>query len=162
MKCGVCGTEIKIYSTGEGTCGYEPVNKKLDTSIIRHGMRAPFYCTLCGAIDFPFQAVRDVVFLYPKPAPEKLGELYVPEGDFVGGSVGEKYREPIAIVLSIGMGSRDRQNKEFIPTKGIVEVGDVVYYNKKVPWRMNMKGSDGKEHMIVYCGILDLRGIVNG
>jgi len=162
MKCGACGTEIKIYSADEGTSSYEPVNKKLDTNMRRCGIHVPFYCTMCGAIDFPFQAVRDVVFLYPKPAPEKVGEIIVPEGQFVGGSVGEKYREPIAVVLSIGLGSRDRKNISFIPTKGVVEVGDVVYYNKKVPWRMNMKGTDGKEHMIVYCGILDLRGIVNG
>ncbi len=162
MKCGVCGTEIRVYSTGEGTSSYEPVNKKLDTNIERHRMRVPFYCALCGAIDFPFQAVRDVVFLYPMPAPRKIGDLYIPEGEFIGGSVAEKFREPIAVVLSVGQGSRDRRNKEFISTKGVVEAGDVVYYNKKVPWRMNMRGSDGNEHVVVYCGILDLRGLVNG
>jgi hypothetical protein len=160
MKCPKCGIEVKVYSSGEGTNSYEPVNEKLVAA--KAAIPLPFYCDMCGAIRFPFQAVRDVVFLYPRPLPEKVGLIYLPKEEFVGGSTQEKFKAPDAIVLSVGEGSIDKDRKRFISTKGVLETGDHVFYNRRIPWRMKARGMDGEDHMVVFCGVLDVWGLLDG
>ena len=149
MQCNACGNEVTVYSSGEGTNSYELVNKKLHFD--KGDIQVPFYCQLCGAIVSPLKAVRDVVMVFPKILPEKIGSIYLPEGYFVGGETKERFKDAIGVVVSVGPGHFDRKNKEFVLLEDI-EIGDKVYYDKRLPigWRMHVKGTDGKEHALMY------------
>ena len=165
MKCSGCGSEVIIGGVPDFigdkevvTQSYELMNKKL--SYDAGGFKVPFYCQICGSIVSPLKAVRDVVLVYPKPLPEKVGKIVLPEGYFVGGITKEKYKEAIGVIISVGLGHFDRKKKEFVPLKEL-EVGDVVHFEKRIPkgWRLKMKGTDGKEHEIMYCGEKDIKGL---
>lgn len=150
--CEGCGAEV--YAK-EGTARYEPVDPKLRGINRADGIEVPFRCEICGAIKFRYQAVRDVVFLYPLPKKERTeGGIYLPDEKYVGGSYIDRISPPLAVVLSCGKGYWTKKGK-FVPSSGI-GVGDVVYYSRKVPWRLWMDGVDGKKHAVIYCGYQDV------
>jgi len=157
MKCPACGTDVLVKGDQkEGTNYYEPEDRHLLSD--KGDIKVPFSCDLCGAIDFPFQAVRDVVFVFFKPAPEKIGSIIIPDDDgFRGGSPRERLREPVGIVLSVGPGTlRYPDRAKFMPTEGVLRVGDRIYYNKGVPWKTKVENNKGEEILVAYCGVGDI------
>jgi hypothetical protein len=154
MICEECGAHVQVVPIGAGEKCCEPVDKNMLAD--KDDIKVPFYCKTCGSIKFEYKAVRDVVFLYPKPLPEKIGSIHLPSEHFVGGSPQEKMAENSGIVLSVGPGGVDTRKKVYYSTKGLFCAGDKVWYNRKVPWRTRMKGTDGKEHEVVYCGVKDV------
>jgi len=139
-KCIECGTELKDIDLRK------VVNGTIDV---------PFVCSHCGSIKFPFEPTRDVVFLLREPAPEvsKGGIYLIEETNFVGGGPRTYLRGNSARVLAIGPGFYNPKGG-FIPTE--LQVGQIVHFNVKVPWHIDLKGDDGKEYHVVYCGEKDV------
>ena len=154
MKCEACGAEVRVKSSDEGTSSYELVNKKMSAQ--RKELRIPFACGLCGAIDFKFQAVRDVVFLYPTPKVERVGMIWLLDQDVRGGSAQEALTPPTGYILSAGNGDVNRKTNEFMDFGNQIVPGDMVYFNRNVPWELELPGPDGAMHKVVYCGFMDL------
>ena len=148
-SCPACGVEVEVVDGGI----YRPVNKKLLASL--PSFKIPFYCSVCDSIKFPYKAVRDVVFLYPTPRPEKVGNVYIPDYDGRSYNTRELFRESSGIILSIGPGAIHKKTKKFFSTKDL-EVGDYVYYNKSVPWKLDVIGIDGGKYRVIICGYLDI------
>ena len=159
-QCPHCGTEVSEWTEhkpGEqpGVSVLRPVNPKLNCD--RGSFVIPFACPVCNAINIRYRAVRDVVFLFPTPKPLTVNGIYIPDFDFGAGgkrNTQEELRDPSAIVLSIGYGAYTPKGK-FLDTNEL-EVGDVVYYNKRVPWRMEHVGTDGKVYEFTICGYQDI------
>lgn len=155
MNCDKCGNEVE--STDDGY-----LYPKLDKlRALRGDYEIPFKCDECGSIHFPFRAVRDVVFIWPKPAPNRVGLIHLPEDTkFIGGGPRERFREPRAIILSVGRGYVNKKGK-FVKTHSL-QIGDEVIYEKRVPWRITLKGLDGKRIIVTACGFEDIYGLDNG
>lgn len=153
MNCPACGVEVYIGGKTGETNYYIPVNLKLRS--YRDGFKIPFYCGVCGALKFNYVAVRDVLFVWPYPKPtESKGGIVLVDDNYIGGSYVEEIRPNKAIVLAIGDGFFSKTKKKFIPCYGI-EVGDVVRYNKKVPWVIELKNDNEEKHKVTLCGFQD-------
>lgn len=123
------------------------------------GFGCPFICPKCRKYLFPYRAIRDVVFIWPIPLPEKYidgGNIVRPE--VANNPVDEMFgRSDHGLVLSCGPGYYD--NKRFRPTSNLC-AGTKVLYDKLVPWGDHVKGYDGRERFVVMCGYKDLQGVV--
>jgi hypothetical protein len=116
---------------------------------------------MCGAIDFKYEAVRDVAFIYPMPKTEKIGMIYLPDVDYRGGNPQEKYKDQGAYVLSIGKECFHPKKRVRVSIEGQVQIGDKVVYETRVPWEIQMRGTDGNMHKVVYCGFWDIYGAIH-
>jgi co-chaperonin GroES (HSP10) len=113
--------------------------------------QTPFTCPECGVIDFPYQPLRDIVFLYADPLPERLGSFYLPA------QYRENHGNEFGIVLAHGRGYYDKKGT-FHPTS--VRPGDRVMYDKNIPWWKMVFAPDGKEYKIKYMPECDIKGVV--
>ena len=153
MNCSICSREVEVtppqdtpYSTRRGFF-YSPVNKDL----YHEKFWIPFYCPECGAIKFPWRAIRDIAFLYPIPVRdtfEETGQVVIPE------NYKEFYKKGEGVLLSIGPGYQD--DKKFNPSSEQLQVGLLVQYNVEVMWSIAVEGNDGKEHAVTICGAQDI------
>jgi len=147
-KCLECNTEVDVISEDEeGTNYYQPCDEIINA--IRFNV--PFYCTICGAIKFPWRAIRDIVFIYPLPVEETYREgglVVIPD------TYKEFYKKGQGVILSIGPGYYD--DKKFHPIDPDLKIGELVIYNKDVPWYDVVIGNDKKEHVVVMCGAKDI------
>jgi len=120
--------------------------------------KIPFCCIKCNSIHFPFQAVRDVVILYPAPKSTKRGSIHLPDYNHgAAKNTQETFKESLAIVLSIGDGCYDKSGRFHTCDK--IEVGDIITYEKRVPWKLDVKGTDDKMHTIMMCGYKDIYAV---
>jgi co-chaperonin GroES (HSP10) len=143
MECSKCGNDVYDGRTNSN----------------RGIFQIPFKCSECNSIKFDYSPVRDVLFIWPYPAPDKVGSiLLIEDTNFRGGSLKEELRPNLAVVLAIGDGYFDSKKKEFVPTKDL-RVGDVVYYNKRIPWRVELKNDDGDKFEVRMCGFNDVYGV---
>jgi len=108
-------------------------------------------------IQFPYQMLGDLVFIFPDPPPEKLGKddlIVLP--DFLK----KKYHNGTGTILSIGPGYGDLKGK-WHPTHPKLGAGVRVLFDISVPWGLYITGLDGKKHYAVLCGALDIFGLVD-
>lgn len=154
VKCDECDADVIIV--GRNTLHYEPVNSKAADAVAKY--KIPFVCSLCGSINIPYRPLRAVVFLWIPPLPEKVGLIHIPDYEGRQGNARDLLREPTAVIMAFGPGAYTPEGK-FIPSSGI-EVGDLILYNKSVPWSQFMTDPTGKEHKIVLCSYADLIGVV--
>lgn len=109
-----------------------------------------------GEVVFPYQPVRDLVFIYPAPPPEKLGEkqlIYLPE------QYKKKYHDGVGFILAIGAGYTNNKGK-FRPTPSELKPGVKVLYDTGVPWGMYVEGQDKRRYYIILCGTVDIFGVI--
>ena len=147
MNCPNCNTEVKVK--GKTTLFYEIVNKLLDSN----KYHIPFYCTVCGAIKFPYRAIRNIVFIWPL-----MHYIEEAKSDIIIIPDELKYSEysNFGIVLSYGPGFYNRKKKDkWIPVTGL-SVGMKVVYDKTVPWCDYVPGIDGKKHKVIICSFADV------
>lgn len=143
--CEACGSQVE-----PGTGRLVPLEDKFNAK--KRGI--PFYCEACGSLKFPIKAIRDVVFLWPDPLPERAegnSKLIIPQ------AYRSDYKNSLGYVLSAGPGYQ-KKGCAFRPSE--LKAGDRVVYDKTVPWTQVVKGSDGKEHQVAMMGALDIRAIV--
>ena len=126
-------------------------NKTLPDRAVIVKYPTPFTCSRCGQIEFPYQPLKNIVFVYPDPLPEKMGSFYFPS------LYAENYRSKFGIVVAVGKGYHDRRYR-WHPTT--VRTGDRVVYDKDVPWYMRIEALDGKMYHVKYMPELDVKGIV--
>jgi co-chaperonin GroES (HSP10) len=139
-------------------CGREKSKKTLAD---RGKFVIPFSCKACGSIKISYRPVRDVVFLFQYPAPEKTkgGIILVDDGTkYVGYGADNCYKDtmrpPLAVVLAYGPGYFDSKKHAFMETKGL-SVGDDVHVSK-VPWKYDLINDQGEKHKVLACGIKDI------
>jgi len=109
-----------------------------------------------GEIVFPLRPLRDLVFIFPDPTPEKLGDqqlIYIPV------QCKKKYHSGIGTILAIGPGFTDVKGR-YHPTPPGLKPGTRVVFDISVPWGMFVVGQDGKRHYAVLCGTTDIFGVV--
>ena len=109
-----------------------------------------------GELIFPYRPLRDIVFVWPDPPPEKLGKrqlIHIPE------HLKKQYRDGIGTILVIGSGYTNDKGKCF-PIPSELRVGVRVLFDINVPWGMRFEGQDGKKHYVVLCGVADIFGVV--
>lgn len=108
-----------------------------------------------GKLVFPIEALRNLVYVWPVPPPEKIGSFYIPKG------YRRKYHDGVGIILTVGPGFTDRKGR-FFPTPSELRPGVKVMFDIQVPWGESFTGQDGKPHYVCLCGIGDVFGIVSG
>jgi len=150
FKCTACGTELKEYlpDVETGDHFYFAKDELLFSMVSKY--KIPFFCTECSSLKFPYQAIRDIVFVWPEVIPEKVGGIFIPR---TVQSLGTEY----GVVISVGKGTYNKKGT-FVPSQ--LKVGDCVVYDKSVPWKMDVLGNDGKTHEVKYMGQLDVKGVV--
>jgi len=108
-----------------------------------------------GELHFPYQPLRDLVFIYPNSPPEKLGKqqlIHIPE------QYRRKYHDGVGVILAIGPGYTNNKGR-FYPTPSELKPGVNVVFNIGVPWGMHFEGQDKKKYHVVLCGVADIFGI---
>ena len=152
MECPKCGVEVRInkYSGFK----YQPFDKNLWSW--NKGIEIPFYCKSCGAINFPYKPIRDVVFIYPYPRPEKVGSIYLPQDDeYYRSSVNDLF-ESKGVVLAVGKYMYSSGEKI---SQKILKVGDIVLFEKRLPksWKtFEVEDTNGEIQKVIYCGLNDI------
>lgn len=109
-----------------------------------------------GLVEFSLRPLRDLVFVFPDPPPEKLGEeqlIHIPE------SYRKKYHNGSGTILAAGLGYTDNKGR-FHPTSSELKPGTRVIFDISVPWGVDVTGSDGKKHYVILCGTTDIFGLV--
>jgi hypothetical protein len=129
-------------------------------SNVATAISTPFH-TKKGELEFPVQAMRHIAFIWPTPPPKTFGELGILD---IPEQFREDHQDGTGLLLSIGPGVwlRDQKTKKmkwFPPPEELVP-GCRVYYDKSVPWNVQVQGLDGEMHKVVYCGFLDIHGLV--
>ena len=146
--CDVCGKLIRKSNDGDG--GEKYIGIDIGAQYVEQ-YKIPFKCNKCGNIQFPYQAIRDIVFIWPDPKPPKTkGGLLIPE----------KFREHTGygIVLSVGKGYRDKKGK-FHPS--LLKDGVRVLYNKDVPWQIPVELDNGRRLMVPFMGEQDILCLID-
>ena len=130
-------------------CGTEP-NEQLLAVLDKY--RVPFRCSTCKSLKFPYKALNGVVYVWPKIIEETQGLVIIPE------IVRENFKHSIGVVLSSGKGCRRKNINEFV--KSELVPGDTILYDKTIPWRSEIMGSDEKLHSVDVMNILDIHATV--
>lgn len=139
-------------------CGKKKTKK---ASAKRKEFVIPFSCKECGSIKIDYEPVRDVILLWAYPPPEKsAGGIVLVHDKYIGGSLAEELRPDKAVVMAFGPGFFDKKETRFIPMLEY-EIGDIVRYNKDVPWKIDLEDSDGNKHNVTMCGMYDIWAIEN-
>ena len=116
--------------------------------------QVPFKCNTCGNIKFPYKALNGIVFLWPKPIEEKTkGGLHIPE------IYKENFKSFYAVVLSVGKGCKNKKTNQFVEAE--IQSGDIVIYDKSIPWTSEVEDSEGKKHKVSMANILDINAKVS-
>ena len=145
IVCEKCGSPVKV------------VNDKLVPTEERFNAKKkgiPFHCRECGSLKFPIKAIRDVVFLWPDPLPEKIkaqSKLVIPE------AYRTIYKNDFGYVMSAGPGYQ-KKGAAFRPSE--VKAGDRVVYDKTTPWTQPVEDQDGVIHQVRMMGALDVKAIL--
>ena len=150
MICKECNTELEGRRGEDGGVDTFYLAKDFKLFEMINKFKIPFYCESCGSLKFPYKAARDVVFIWPEVTKEKIGSIYIPETVNILTEYG--------VVLTAGPGHRDTKKGIFYPSQ--LSVGDVIVYDKGVPWSMEVVGTDGKTYNVKYMGEQDVKGIV--
>ena len=109
-----------------------------------------YKCTKCGNIHFKYQALHGVVFVWPKPIKEMTdGGVLIPE--FAQYNLKSSY----GVVLSSGKGCKNRKTGKFVDSD--LNIGDIILYDKSIPWKMNVEATDGKEYEVNLMNVLDIK-----
>lgn len=120
-------------------------------------MKTPFHREKDKRLVFPYQPLRDLVFVWPVPPPETLGEeqvIAIPE------QYRKKYHDGVGIVLAIGPGYMNDKGK-FYPTPSTLKPEVKVMFDISIPWGQCFEGQDGKKHYVCICGAADIFGLVD-
>lgn len=120
-------------------------------------MKTPFH-NKEGKLVFPYQPIRDIVFVWPCPPPEKVGKeslLYLPEDHR------KTFHDGTGVLLSIGSGYKDNKGKWYTPSPKLTP-GTRVAFDINAPWGEYFLGQDKKMHYVVICGVEDVNAVVVG
>jgi co-chaperonin GroES (HSP10) len=144
--CSTCGNDNQICNDGG-----------VDVALVsNNALRAanygiPFYCSECGAIKFPVKPTRDIVYIWPDIPKTKIGSIWIPD------NTKKQYKSVLGRVLAVGPGYT--KNGRFYPTE--LQVGDRVIFDRTVPHKINMVGSDGNVYSVPYMGEQDIKCLVD-
>lgn len=117
--------------------------------------KTPFHSEK-GELRFPYRSLRDLVFVWPDPPPEKLGKkqlIYLPE------HLKKRYHDGVGTILAIGPGYTNNKGK-YYPTPSELKPGVRVLFDINVPWGEDIEGQDGRKHYVILCGVADILGVV--
>jgi len=120
-------------------------------------MKTPFHREKDKKLVFPYRPLRDLVFIWPVPPPEKLGQkqlISIPE------EYRKKYHNGVGIILAIGSGYMDDKGK-FHPTPFDLKSEVKIMFDISVPWGQYFKGQDGKKYYVCICGVADIFGLAD-
>jgi chaperonin GroES len=120
---------------------YEDINKVF---------RGTPFITVAGQYVFGWQAVRDVVFIWPDVSDDKAGSFELPE-------MWRKQKE-YGTVLSAGSGYHNKYNK-FIPS--YIKAGDRVAYDVGTPWEDEFIDAQGDYRVVRMMGYQDIHGVID-
>lgn len=113
--------------------------------------KIPFKCPECGNIHFKYKALNGIVFIWPKPIKEQQGKIFIPEQSQ------NEFKSCEGVVLSAGKGCIDKRTGAFLECE--VTVGDVILYDKSIPWSLEVKTDDGKVSKIDLTNMLDVNAV---
>jgi co-chaperonin GroES (HSP10) len=129
---------------------YFPMDKKLPEIVEKY--QIPFKCKTCGSIKFPYQSLHGVVFVWPKPIPETQGKVFIPE------TLRSGLKSCMGIVMSSGKGCVNKRSKKFVESE--LQPGDIIIYDKNIPWHQPIPCTDGKTYEVDVMNILDVHATV--
>jgi len=127
-------------------------NSSIDTTTVVKKYQVPFSCTECGGVYIKYQAINGINFIWPKPVEALQGNIYIPE------RWRNSFKASIGVVLSSGKGCFQKSTKKYV--KSWVQPGDIVYYDKTVPWTVDFESTDGTNYTVDMCNILDVLQVV--
>ena len=70
----------------------------------------------------------------------------------------ENFKSFYAAVLSVGEGCFNSKTNEFIRPK--IKVGDIVLYDKSIPWGTEVESPEGNKYPVKIANILDINARV--
>lgn len=166
--------------------GVKDANVVLLHEIFGKRYECPFYCSECYSLNFQWNAVRDISFVWPIPISDTFAGTGIARPESSVDVEDEIFgRSNYGVLLSSGPGYWAKRSKccdafvlpKFVPTckqcdrqcfsryrfhpTQYVQKGMVVFYDKYVPWRFYPKTPEGKEEMVVLCGFGDIKGVVD-
>jgi hypothetical protein len=106
-----------------------------------------------GKLIFNCRPMRDLVFIWPEPQPESIGNILIPE------KYREDYANSVGYVLATGKGYFDPVKLEFIPNRS--KVGSYIIWDLGCPWEMELEAWDGLKYVIKVCGEKDVQCILH-
>ena len=105
-----------------------------------------------GVIDIKYQPMRDMIFVLSERSEQKIGSIIIPE------DARENLGRETGVVLAAGKGHTSPQSGKFIPIS--LKVGDIIVYNKEVPWEVEIEDNFGKKHTVKMMCERDAIGVV--
>ena len=105
-----------------------------------------------GALHSPLRAILDHVVIWPLPEPEYLGKKSLIE---IPQEYRLRHRDGVGVLLSIGPGYY-KDSGVFRTVSDMLNVGDVWYFDKSVPWTFLVNDYNGNEQLLFICGEQDL------
>jgi len=106
-----------------------------------------------GKLIFNFRPLRDLVFIWPEPQPESIGNILIPE------KYREDYANSVGYVLASGKGYFDPVKLEFIPNRS--RQGDLICFDSGCPWEMELPDAEGIKRTIRVIGERDIQCILH-
>ena len=181
FDCAECGQ--KVFVEGSPDFIGDDIDKPctnhyelVDQTMVAHRYGIPFGCSVCGSIWSKYRPLRDIVVIWAfnEYPPEMYGSfIVIPEIAI------DHHQSDIGMVLRKGPGYFDRDVIKFTDIAGpnvrryshggtrkpvvrmdSIHVGDVVAYDKTVPWSIPILGLDHNPHQIIFCGALDVFSVV--
>ena len=120
-------------------------------------MMNPFYNKKKKKIIFPYKPMKDLVFIWTEPIPDRVGLILMPSAEAAFAKhQQENTGNSCGVVLAAGPGCT--VDGKFVATT--VKPGDRVLFDLGIPWSMEIEGVDGKMYQVRYMGERDIQGIV--
>lgn len=135
MKCDICNSDI---------------NKVMVDKLKKY--EVPFVCKKCGMLKFPYRAINGIVMVWPRPIPETQGLIHIPE------KIRAVFKSTLGLVMSAGAGCIEQRTKKFVKTT--VLPGDILSYDRNVPWQVEVPDPSGKKHTVDMMNVLDVLATV--
>lgn len=115
-------------------------------------MKQPFFNEETQTYDFPYSALRNIVFILPVKERSSFGSFIIPE------EYRASHSDEMGIVVSCGPGAYHTKFKKFLPMS--VKVGDLVIFDSAIPWSIEVVDKDGEKHVLKYCAERDIQGYI--
>lgn len=139
------GKQHVIISNSNIIAKRNDVHRDLD---IKSLFKTPF-ASGDGCYMFGWEAVRDVVFIWPDVSEDRIGSFILPEIS--------KEQKEFGTVLSAGKGYYDKHNK-FHPS--FVKTGDRVLYDIGTPWTDDFINARGEYSTVRMMGYQDINALI--
>jgi len=144
MECKYCNA---VYSSSRKS------KLKLPSIVLS----CPFVCKTCGKVNLEFNAIRDLIFVWPVPKAQTFfskGLLELP-ARFMNPTDELSGRSPFGVILSVGGGFTYQSGERLVINN--IKPLDIVIYDSQIVNTNWAEGFNGNKHPFIRCGYHDIK-----